>query len=390
MENITYIVQNGGNVTDNLTYLTRISQPNEGSPQPSVIQLVLFYMDVYFTPIIAVLGVIGNTISLIALLKSKLNTFSSSHYLAAICIVNTTYLITPCLKWLNKTRGVNIVAKPGLCQALSFVEDSSIFLSNWYVVAFFVDRYISMCWPTEGMRLCTKVRARIVITGLLILSTVIYINLTITKGVVEHPEKNIQYCRSLPFFNHDIKLLLVIELLLNILLPYACILLLAVFILRRLYTLHRRDSYSEDNSPLLLKHTTFIFLLAYVFLHCPNEIYHAIFYIRLVAADQSIRRSIFEINTQLLLLHAFHLSLTLHIVVFLTTNTIFRNYLKEKLVKLGQCLTSSKCSQHLYGGSANNNTGNMDSDIHGKYDKVLEFTAATSTTTKTQQVESAI
>ena len=294
------------------------------------------HLKVYLTPTLITFGLLGNSISWMTLLRSKLQNFSSSHYLVALCIANNIYLVAALLKWLS-IHNVEILTRSGLCQIMSFIEYSSIFLSNWYVVAFCIDRYIALCWPTEGIRLCTKARARTVIIALCIVSMVIYINMSVTKGVTDF--NGTKRCRSLQFYYHNLKLILVIQYVLNVMLPYICIVLLSLLLIINIYITHIRDVFSDDNSPSLLKKTTFVYMLLFFILHTPFELYHLTHTFRTIA-DPSHKYDRNEFLTQAFIMHFFNLSMCIHLPVYLCTYPLFRNYIVQNWFGICQKCTS--------------------------------------------------
>ena len=291
---------------------------------------VLHYMKLYFTPSLITVGVLGNTISCLILLRAKLRNFSSSQYLLALCMVNSIYLVVTLMKWLA-IHGIVIYTRPGLCQVMSFLENSAIFLSNWYVVAFCVDRYIVFCLSTEGTRLCNKVRARIVITALCVIAVIVYINISITEGVVVI---NGQFrCRPLPFFMHNLQLLVVIKGVLNVILPYACIFLLSILTVVNIHVTHIRNIFSDDNSPSLLKKTTLVYLLLFYILHAPFELYHLFNIFRGILHPYHIISG-WEFLTQAFLMHLFNLSMAMHLPIYVSTYPLFRNYVKQACTRV--------------------------------------------------------
>ena len=301
---------------------------------------VLYYMELYFTPSITIAGILGNITSVITLSRAKLKSFSSSQYLVSICLANSIYLIVALLKWLG-VLGITLYTVPGLCQVMSFVENSAIFLSNWFVVAFCVDRYISFCWPAEGARLCNKARATIVLSVLSVTAVVIYINISITDGVVF--QNGQLHCRPLPFPMHNLKLLLTIKGALNVLAPYACVTLLSVIMVVNVYIMHVRDSYSDDNLPSMLKKTTTTFLLVFYIFHMPYELYHNFKILRDILNPQNIA-SHWENLIGRFLLHFFTVSMALHLPVFASTYPLFRNYLRLACFTKQQECSIFKCN----------------------------------------------
>ena len=128
----------------------------------------------YGTPVIIVIGVSTNLLSLAVFVCTRLRSQSSSVYLAALAGSDSVFLLATLFSWLSWV-GVNVVHETYLCHAVIYLTYLSAYLSVAIVVAFTVERYIVVCHPLKRQQICTVQRARIVllietIVGLLLYS----------------------------------------------------------------------------------------------------------------------------------------------------------------------------------------------------------------------------
>ena len=114
----------------------------------------LFYA--WFTPLVLLVGVVGNTLSLCVFLSRNMRSLSASTYLAALSTADLTALVFYVLvEWLIRglpvLRGgdgegegesgrAGLMAVNGSCQMVMYLHYVSRFLSAWLVVAFTVER----------------------------------------------------------------------------------------------------------------------------------------------------------------------------------------------------------------------------------------------------------
>ena len=127
----------------------------------------LFYA--WFTPLVLLVGVVGNTLSLCVFLSRNMRSLSASTYLAALSTADLTALVFYVLvEWLIRglpvLRGgdgegegeggrAGLMAVNGSCQMVMYLHYVSRFLSAWLVVAFTVERWV-------GVVGCVCVRGR--------------------------------------------------------------------------------------------------------------------------------------------------------------------------------------------------------------------------------------
>jgi hypothetical protein len=132
------------------------------------------FMAHYYTPGVVLFGSIGNILSVIVFLKTKLRFLSSSYYLAALGINDTCFLLGSFVAWLDYLN-IDIYNKNYYCQFFTFMSGLCTFLSVWIVVAFTVERFIAVVYPLKRQTMCTVKRACMVLSGLFSIGSLICI-----------------------------------------------------------------------------------------------------------------------------------------------------------------------------------------------------------------------
>ncbi|KAF4525509.1 hypothetical protein B566_EDAN014933 [Ephemera danica] len=152
-----------------------MNETNETVTEPSLSPeaKVLTEIQMYYTPILVLLGTTGNCLSVIVFATAKLRTLSSSYYLAGLAVSDTCYLISLFFVWLNLV-DVPLFNQHGFCQALMYCTYLCSFLSVWFVVAFTVERFVAVRYPLHRPSMCTVTRAKAVLLGLTMLGMVLY------------------------------------------------------------------------------------------------------------------------------------------------------------------------------------------------------------------------
>ena len=201
--------------------------PRPQYPDPHVVRMhaVLYVLHSYYQPSIIGLGLVFNMVALLVLLLSKLTSLSSTRYLVASTAVDLLYLSTLLVTWLAE-RGVPVYQLGAFCHLTTFFQRAAAFLSTWYAVGLSVDRFLSICLPGWERQLCSPTRANVVIVSLGMLALVVYLNISLTVGVVR---LGLQYiCTPLHIFMAALRALDRADAVINILLPYSLLVLLWV------------------------------------------------------------------------------------------------------------------------------------------------------------------
>lgn len=125
----------------------------------------------YYTPLLTVVGTIGNILSVMVFFRTRLRKLSSSYYLSALCISDTGFLLVNFLPWLGLFN-INIYNQNGFCQLFTFLSGFCSALSVWFVVAFTIERFIAVMYPLKRQTMCTVKRAKSVLFGLIVVSAI--------------------------------------------------------------------------------------------------------------------------------------------------------------------------------------------------------------------------
>lgn len=130
-----------------------------------------FYLTKYFLPVITIAGTIGNVLSVVVFLRTKLKKLSSSYYLAFLAIFDTGFLWCSFLQWLNFFQ-INVYKRNILCQLFTWISNACSVLSVWLVVAFTIERFVAVLYPLKRQSLCTVQRARSIIFYLVLFNAI--------------------------------------------------------------------------------------------------------------------------------------------------------------------------------------------------------------------------
>ena len=225
-------------------YLVNKSRVDEDNHEQSMLKNTLQMMRIYYTPSVIVFGAFGNIIVWIMLLYTKLRYLSCTHYLTSVIVVNILHLLALLVQWLTLF-GIDLYNTVGFCQFVSFINSLCVFLSVWLVVAFAVDRYIASAHTLHAAQMCTTIRAKLVIIGIVLLGFVVYMNICLTVGVI-HFDGNPR-CTPMPSFLDDLRILTVFDMIFNIVLPYSAIVCLDVILIR--YHCDKRIVVTAHNVP---------------------------------------------------------------------------------------------------------------------------------------------
>ncbi|XP_062617381.1 FMRFamide peptide receptor frpr-18-like [Saccostrea cucullata] len=124
-------------------------------------------------PLIVIVGVFGNFVSMLIFASNSLRRSSSSTFLFALACVDNIFLSCLFLTWFDGAME-NILSSVGICQIITYLTYISSFLSVWFVVGFTLERYVAICHPLHAKLFCTQVRERITVLTLLMTSLLLY------------------------------------------------------------------------------------------------------------------------------------------------------------------------------------------------------------------------
>lgn len=133
---------------------------DDGTHVTSDPEIISVGLDVYafLTPVIIVVGILGNGVALRVFLSRRMRKMSASLYLACLAVSDICVLVAFVLvEWLDRglvrwpgARRWNPTAVRGVCQGYVFAAYAFRFTSAWIIVAFTVERYLGICRPLWG------------------------------------------------------------------------------------------------------------------------------------------------------------------------------------------------------------------------------------------------
>ena len=204
---------------------------------------------VYLTPIVLIIGILGNSLSLNVFLSKNMRGMSASAYLAALSASDlSTLIFYVTVEWLR--RGIVYIYPEtqmafleynGFCQILMYLSYVSRFLSSWLVVAFTVERYIGVCHPLRRRHICTRSSTRRIIAAICLSACILVLYKPILSGVY-HSADGTQYCTSDKHFGFTSFVLDSTFAVTITLIPFVIITVLNILIVRTLFRTNRRHN----------------------------------------------------------------------------------------------------------------------------------------------------
>lgn len=137
MENSIYLNLNYTNTSE--FYLADDSY--EFGNLQSALQRMRGMFILFYTPLLLLTGLIGNSFLVFIFLKTKLNKISSSFFIAALGISDSLILIVLFFEWFD-TFDHKILTQSFICHPLTYINRTAHFLSVWLFVAFTVERFL--------------------------------------------------------------------------------------------------------------------------------------------------------------------------------------------------------------------------------------------------------
>lgn len=149
---------------------------------------VRFWVQRVFVPFIMVVGIVGNTITMVIMTRRRMRS-STNWYLAALAIFDMLYLIFTfilSLKHYPNAYDVTYYAYWYMIPFSHMITDAASNTSVWLTVTFTIERYIAVCHPIKGKVICTESRAKKVIFCVFIICVSITLPTPFEWVVYEH------------------------------------------------------------------------------------------------------------------------------------------------------------------------------------------------------------
>ncbi|XP_076049470.1 FMRFamide receptor-like [Oratosquilla oratoria] len=200
---------------------------------------VVHQLNMYYVPLLIVVGFVGNILSCVVFLNTRLRMRSSSYYLAALAVADVTYLFVLFLVWLEllgfNTFNVNVG-----CQLIIYLGSVSSSLSVWLTVAFTIERFIAVQYPLQRPTMCTVRRAKTIIVVLFSFSAFIHVYVFVTAGMEYEEGEVFPVCDLRKGYKELMNIINWLDTLMTLVIPFIMIVIMNTLIARQLIKFSRR------------------------------------------------------------------------------------------------------------------------------------------------------
>ena len=131
------------------------------------------YLNKYWFPLLVPIGLFGNTLSFLVMIKPNNRKVSTCIYMTAISINDNVMMCLTLHQWLVGTRLHKMSSLE--CHGMAYLVSITLQNSTFRVLAMSVDKYIAVKWPHKAAVYNTSKRA--VITLIIIYISVIIFNI---------------------------------------------------------------------------------------------------------------------------------------------------------------------------------------------------------------------
>ena len=132
---------------------------------------IAFDINYYWSPILAPIGLLGNTLSFLVMIKPNNRKVSTYIYMAAISIIDNIMMCLALIDWL--ATGPRIVEwNLMMCKTITWLIGVAQQNSRYQVLAMIIDKYIAIKWPHKAATYSTPRKTNFIITGLLIFALI--------------------------------------------------------------------------------------------------------------------------------------------------------------------------------------------------------------------------
>lgn len=135
------------------------------------------YIWIYVSPILLIVGTVGNLLSIAVLLRKRMRRSTTMFYLTCLSFADLFTLYTGLLRyWIRRAFDVDIRNLSDMgCKIHTFLVYVSLDLTVWILVSVTVDRCLSVSFPFKAKRMCTLKRSKWMV--IIILTVLVLINM---------------------------------------------------------------------------------------------------------------------------------------------------------------------------------------------------------------------
>ena len=217
-----------------------------GGGAPITIFQFIAHLWLWLSPILLLLGIGGNILSIVVLSRPDLRKSATSVFLIALAVADSLFLITGLLKhWLVPlidfdVRKINDTS----CKVHVMMTYVARYTTRWVLVCLSSERYVAVLFPTHHKTLFTRVKALIVVAILFAFFCIVCVQMYVIFGLT-----NRETCSPLPAYaNYWSGTWQQIDTIVSSLLPFVIMLTVTISIIVKLFIIKSPDKSNKVTS----------------------------------------------------------------------------------------------------------------------------------------------
>ena len=153
------------NLTTRMETITGVGDDFMGKVETFTTYKIATSLNMYWFTVLIPLGLVGNTLSFLVMMKPNNRKMSTCIYMAGISINDNIMMFESLHNWLVSAVKVHDF-KPLECRFASFWALFGLQNSTFQVLAMTIDKYVAIRWPHKAATYSTPRRAKIITIGL--------------------------------------------------------------------------------------------------------------------------------------------------------------------------------------------------------------------------------
>jgi hypothetical protein len=193
----------------------------------------VYYFNKIYLFFVIVIGIVGNSITIIVFLRTRSQQFRRARFfLISLAISDSIYLIILLCYWLEEMRIYNILNRNIICQTTVYITYVASFMSSAIVLAFTVQRVISIVFPFAQS---TKSKSKVAFFLMLLFAGLFY-SFAFWGYYIEKTDddENEPYCKARPVYENLVDQLNLVDSVFTFCIPFTGILILNLVIIKKL------------------------------------------------------------------------------------------------------------------------------------------------------------
>ena len=128
---------------------------------------VALQINLYWFPILTPIGMVGNILSFLVMIKPNNRKISTCIYMAAVSVNDNLMMLLALHNWFVTTQHI-FEWHVAQCKTVSFLTALAKQNSRYQILAMTIDKYVAIKWPHKAATYSTPRRAKFIVMGVLI------------------------------------------------------------------------------------------------------------------------------------------------------------------------------------------------------------------------------